>query len=69
MRIAHDAMPITSGPIEFKPVEPARSTRASKHQPRIGLGLLSAVLLILTTAEAYAQAGPPTPEFTSIVIF
>jgi phospholipase/lecithinase/hemolysin len=33
------------------------------------LGLLSVVLLIFITVGTYAQAGPPTPEFTSIVIF
>ena len=68
MRIAQDSKAIASGSLEFVRVTPATSTRPSSHWPRIGLGLLSA-LLIVTSVAAHSQAGPPTPEFTSIVVF
>jgi phospholipase/lecithinase/hemolysin len=65
MRITQGIKPIAFGSLEFEPVAPARSTRSSNHR----IGLLSALLLIFTTGGANGQAGPPTPEFTSIVVF
>lgn len=69
MRIAQDNTPAACGSLALEPVVSAGSTGSSEHRPGIVLGLLSVVLLILTTVGAYAQAGPSTPEFTSIVIF
>lgn len=64
MRIASDSKPIAPGSLEFEPAAPAKSTRSFHHR----IGLLNA-LLIFTTVGAYGQAGPPTPEFTKIVVF
>jgi phospholipase/lecithinase/hemolysin len=50
-------------------VAPARSTRSSNYRPCVSLGLLSTLLLIFTSVGANGQAGPATPEFTSIVVF
>ena len=69
MRIARDNKPVTCGSLEFGPAMTARSSRSSEQRLRMVLGLLSVVLLIFITVGTYAQAGPPTPEFTSIVIF
>ena len=69
MRIAKNKKPVSCGSLAFEPVTPARSTRSSNHRPRIGLGLLSALLLIFTTVGAYSQAGPAAPGFTKIVVF
>ena len=65
MRITRGIKPIAFGSLEFKPVAPARSTRSPNHR----IGILSALLLIFTTGGANGQAGPPTPEFPSIVVF
>ncbi len=65
MRITRGNKPIAFGSLEFKPVAQARSTRSSSHR----IGLLPALLLIFTSVGANGQAGPPTPEFTSIVVF
>ena len=48
---------------------PSKPTRLSAHCPRVLLPLFSAVMLTLTTVGAYAQVGPPTPEYTRIVVF
>ena len=69
MRIPQDSKPIASGSVEFEPVAPARSSRSSAHFPRISLGFLSALLLICTAVGTRAQAGPPTAEFTKIIVF
>ena len=69
MRIMQSRRLIAFGTLEFEPVTAARSTRLSKQAPRIGLGLLSALLLIFATVGASGQAGPSTPEFTKIVVF
>jgi phospholipase/lecithinase/hemolysin len=69
MRITPASMPAAFGSLEFKPVAPARSTRSSNRRPCVSLGLLSTLLLIFTSVGANAQAGPPTPEYTSIVVF
>jgi phospholipase/lecithinase/hemolysin len=69
MRITPASMPAAFGSLEFKPVAPARSTRSSNYRHCVSLGLLSTLLLIFTAVGAHGQAGPPTPEFTSIVVF
>lgn len=48
---------------------PAKPTNTSAHERHFVLSLLSAVLLTFTAVGAYAQAGPPTPEYTTIVLF
>jgi phospholipase/lecithinase/hemolysin len=69
MRIAQENTPIGFEVIESESVVSASSTKVPNHRPRIGLGLLSALLLIFTTNAAYGQTGPPTPEFTRIIVF
>ncbi len=65
MRIAQDNTPIAFGSLECEPVATARSTQSSSHR----IGLFSVLLLIFSAVGTYGQAGPPTPEFTKIIIF
>jgi phospholipase/lecithinase/hemolysin len=69
MHIARTSEPNPSGSLEFESVASARSPRFSNPRQQIRVGLVSALLLIFTTFGAYSQAGPPTPEFTSVVVF
>jgi phospholipase/lecithinase/hemolysin len=48
---------------------PTKPTKPSLHRPLFVLSLLSAVLLTFTTVGANAQFGPPTPEYTTVVVF
>jgi len=47
----------------------AKSTGSPARRARIGICFLSTLLLTFSAIGIYAQAGPPTPEFTSVVIF
>ena len=69
MRIDQETKPVAPRSFEFEHFAPAKSTRSSAHLPRIGLGLLASLLMTFSSVLASAQAGPPTPEFTKIVIF
>ena len=48
---------------------PTRPAKPSTYRPRLALSLFSAVLLTFTTPGSYAQAGPPTAEYTTVVVF
>jgi phospholipase/lecithinase/hemolysin len=69
MQIARTSERIASGSLEFESVASARSTRYSNPRQQIRVGLVSALLLIFSAFSAHSQAGPPTPEFTSVVVF
>jgi len=69
MQIARTSERIASGSLEFESVASARSTRYSNPRQQIRVGLVSALLLIFSAFSPHSQAGPPTPEFTSVVVF
>ena len=48
---------------------PTKPTKPSAHRRHPVLCVFSAVLLAFTTVGAYAQVGPPTPEYTTVVVF
>ena len=69
MRIDQESKAIAPRSFEFEPFAPANSTRYSAHRPHIGLGLLATLVVTLSSVAASAQPGPPTPEFTKIIVF
>lgn len=51
------------------PLVSTKSNRHSAYLPHFVLSFFSALMLTFTTVGTYAQAAPPTPEFTNIVVF
>ncbi len=69
MRIDQESKPVAPRSFEFRPSAPANSTTSSTRLPHIGLGLLASLVVAFSSVAAAAQQGPPTPEFTKIIVF
>ena len=60
---------LASRPTELISVAPATPARTLALRPRAKVSFLPGLVLMCITLGAHAQAAPPTPEFTSIVVF